>query len=125
MIHQKNETKNCLECGKSLKGRVDKKFCDDYCRNNYNNKQKLADSGVVRLINNVLAKNRRILQSLLPADKETNKTTRDNLLLKGFSFKYLTHIYTTKTGKAYYYCYEYGYLPIDNDWFLIVRKKEE
>jgi hypothetical protein len=125
MIHQKNETKNCLECGKSLKGRVDKKFCDDYCRNSYNNKLKLADSGVVRLINNVLAKNRRILQSLLPEDKETNKTTRDNLLLKGFSFKYLTHIYTTKTGKAYYYCYEYGYLPIDNDWFLIVRKKEE
>jgi hypothetical protein len=125
MIHQKNEVKNCLECGKPLKGRVDKKFCDDYCRNNYNNKQKLADSGVVRLINNVLAKNRRILQSLLPADKETNKTTRDNLLLKGFSFKYLTHIYTTKTGKAYYYCYEYGYLPIDNDWYLIVRKKED
>jgi hypothetical protein len=125
MIHQKNETKNCLECGKSLKGRVDKKFCDDYCRNSYNNKLKLADSGVVRLINNVLAKNRRILQSLLPEDKETNKTTRDNLLLKGFSFKYLTHIYTTKTGKAYYYCYEYGYLPIDNDWYLIVRKKED
>jgi predicted nucleic acid-binding Zn ribbon protein len=125
MLDAKLSGKNCLACNKPIKGRSDKKFCDDYCRNNYNNQLKVADSGIVRLINNTLAKNRRILQSLLPADKETNKATRDNLLLKGFSFKYLTHIYTTKTGKDYYYCYEYGYLPLENDWYLIVRRKEE
>ena len=50
---------------------------------------------------------------------------KDKLQRLGFQFKYLTHIYTTKTGKTYYYCYDYGYLPLDNDWFLIVKKKEE
>ena len=30
--------KKCLECESPLVGRVDKKFCSDYCRNSYNNK---------------------------------------------------------------------------------------
>jgi hypothetical protein len=125
MLHQKQEPKNCLTCDKSIRGRSDKKFCDDYCRNNYNNQLKTANSGQVRLINNVLAKNRRILEGLLTSDKETAKASRDQLLLKGFSFIYITHTYTTKSGKTYFYCYEYGYLPIDNDWYLIVKRKEE
>lgn len=125
MLQVKTEPRACLACGKPLKGRSDKKFCDDYCRNNYNNQLKASDSGIVRLINNTLAKNRRILQTLLPFDKETAKATREQLLLKGFTFKYITHIYTTKTGKTYHYCYDYGFLPLDNDWFLIVRKKDD
>jgi predicted nucleic acid-binding Zn ribbon protein len=121
------DTKNCLACGKPLKGRIDKKFCDDYCRNNYNNQQKAkgSHSGFVRNINNALLKNRKILESILPDTEETAKANRDKLMRLGFQFKYLTHIYTTKTGKTYYFCYDYGYLPLENDWFLIVRKKEE
>ena len=30
-----------------------------------------------------------------------------------------------KTGKIYFYCYEYGYLPLENDWYLLVRRKQE
>ena len=30
--------KKCLDCGDSLRGRTDKKFCSDQCRNSYNNK---------------------------------------------------------------------------------------
>ena len=125
MLHQKPEPKYCLSCGEPIKGRSDKKFCNDYCRNNYNNQLKSATHSQVRIINNVLAKNRRILQTLLPDDKETVKTNREQLLLKSFSFMYITHTYTTKTGKTYFFCYDYGYLPLDNDWFLIVKKKEE
>jgi hypothetical protein len=122
---QPKEPKNCLFCDKLLKGRSDKKFCDDYCRAAYNNELKSITNGQVKNVNNVLAKNRRILEELLPAGEEMIKTTREKLLQKGFLFKYITHLYTTKTGKTYYYCYEYGYLPLDNDWYLIVRRKEE
>ncbi len=120
------EKRACLACGKPLKGRIDKKFCDDYCRNNYNNQQKAkgSHSSLVRNINNALLKNRKILESVLQDKEETAKANKEKLLRLGFQFKYLTHIYTTKTGKAYYYCYDYGYLPLDNDWFLIVRNKE-
>lgn len=121
------KSKTCLACGEVLRGRVDKKFCNDYCRNNFNNLQKAkgAQSSLVRNINNALLKNRKILESLLPDTEETAKANRDKLQRLGFQFRYLTHIYTTKTGKTYYYCYDYGYLPLDNDWFLIVRKKED
>ncbi|OSZ81676.1 hypothetical protein CAP36_09045 [Chitinophagaceae bacterium IBVUCB2] len=122
-----SEVKSCLACGKTIKGRADKKFCDDYCRNNYNNLQKAKGnhSSLVRNINNALLKNRKVLESILPEAEETAKANKDKLQRLGFQFKYLTHIYTTKTGKTYYYCYDYGYLPLDNDWFLVVKKKEE
>ena len=121
------EIRKCLECGAVLKGRVDKKFCNDYCRNNFNNRQKSigSHSSLVRNINNALLKNRKVLESLLREGEETAKANKDKLLRLGFHFRYMTHTYTTRTGKTYYYCYDHGYLPLDNDWYLIVRKKEE
>lgn len=123
---EKDTKKVCLACGATIKGRADKKFCNDYCRNNYNNEQKAkgSHSSLVRNINNALLKNRKVLESVLPEGEETAKASKDKLLRLGYQFKYLTHIYTTKTGKTYFYCYDYGYLPLDNDWFLVVRRKE-
>jgi hypothetical protein len=120
------ETRSCRACGNSLKGRVDKKFCDDYCRNNFNNRLRSRSdySALVRNINNALLKNRKLLESLLPADQETAKTTRAHLQLLGFHFKYFTHLYITKTGKVYHYCYDHGYIQLENDWVLVVRKRE-
>lgn len=122
-----SETKTCLACNKIVKGRIDKKFCDDYCRNNYNNTQKSkgSHSVYVRNINNTLLKNRKILESLLPETEEMAKTTHDKLLQKGFVFKYHTHIYKNKKEQTYFFCYDYGYLPLENNWYLLVKRKEE
>ncbi|HRG23885.1 MAG TPA: hypothetical protein PLL23_05825 [Chitinophagaceae bacterium] len=121
------EKRSCLSCGNQLRGRVDKKFCNDYCRNSYNNVQKARNgySPVVRNINNALIKNRRILANVLSDRMETARANRDKLLRLGFHFGYQTHVYTTKTGRCYYYCYDYGYLALENDWYLIVKKKED
>jgi len=92
------EPKSCLSCGELLKGRIDKKFCNDYCRNNYNNQQKAkgSHSGYVRNINNTLMKNRKILEGILPDGEETAKANKDKLQRLGFHFRYMTHTYTTK-----------------------------
>lgn len=119
------EQKSCLACGKQLKGRSDKKFCDDYCRNNYNNLLKADANNLVRNINNVLKKNRRILEQLLPEGEEMTKAPKQKLLNLGFQFRYMTHTYTNKKGNVYYFCYEYGYLPLENDWYLVVQRKED
>lgn len=118
------EIKECLSCGKTIQGRVDKKFCDDYCRNTYNNQLKAFSNNLIRNINNALKKNRNILLGLLVDNGDTVKTTREKLLKMGFQFKYTTHTYTNKKGNVYGYCYDYGYLELDNDWYLIVRIKE-
>lgn len=114
--------KKCLECGEEIRGRADKKFCSDLCRNAHNNKLNSDTTNYVRNVNNILRKNRRILENLIP--EETAKTTKNKLLQKGFNFQYYTNTYTTKKGKAYYFCYEYGYLPIDNDFYFLVKRKE-
>ena len=115
--------RTCTSCGEVLKGRIDKKFCDDYCRNNYNNeqKEKLGYGKIVRTINSTLLKNRKILQGMIT--EETAKIHKDRLLAMGFQFNYITHTYLTRSGKLYSYCYDYGYLPLGNDWYLIVKKK--
>lgn len=118
------ETRLCLSCSKPLKGRTDKKFCDDYCRNNYNNQLKAHNSNLVRNINNALGKNRRILDSLFVPGEEMAKTTKEKLLQKGFQFKYITHLYSNKKGNTYFFCYDLGYLPLENDWYLVVRRRE-
>ncbi|MET0391517.1 MAG: hypothetical protein ABW019_00195 [Chitinophagaceae bacterium] len=120
-----SDGKLCLACGKPVKGRADKKFCDDYCRNSYNNQLKSGSNNYVRNINNALKKNRRILEELLPENEETAKTSRDKLQQLGFQFKYYTHVYTNHKGNTYHFCYEYGYLPLENDWFLVVKRKRE
>jgi hypothetical protein len=117
--------KLCLNCNKSVRGRTDKKFCDDFCRNNYNNQLKSNTTNLVRNINNALGKNRRILENLFIAGEEMAKTTRDKLLQKGFQFKYITHTYTNKKGNTYFFCYDIGYLPLESNWYLLVKRKEE
>ncbi|MBX2934706.1 MAG: hypothetical protein KF825_10695 [Ferruginibacter sp.] len=122
---EQKDTKTCLFCKKPVKGRSDKKFCDDYCRAAYNNELKSAANNYIRNVNNALGKNRRILESLLPETESTVKANKDKLIEKGFQFKYHTHQYTAKNGNTYFYCYEYGYLPLDNNWYLIVKRTEE
>jgi|SRR6478672_11935465 len=117
------ETKLCLSCGKTVRGRTDKKFCDDYCRNNYNNQLKAGPTNLMRNINNALGKNRRLLEELL-GNEDMVKSNREKLLQKGFHFKYFTHQYNNKKGQTYFFIYEMGYLPLENDWFLIVKRKE-
>ena len=113
--------KTCLACGKPVKGRSDKKFCDDFCRNTYNNQLKSGDNNYVRNVNNCLRRNRRILEAILPETEKMVRISKDKLLQQGFQFKYLTHNYKNAKGNIYFFCYDYGYLPLEQDWYLVVR----
>lgn len=119
-----NQTVHCLTCEKPVKGRTDKKFCDDYCRNSYNNQLKSTTVNLVRNINNALGKNRRILEASFKIEEEMTKITKEKLLQQGFQFKYFTHTYTNKKGNVYFFCYDIGYLLLENDWYLLVRRRE-
>lgn len=115
--------RHCLACGRVLKGRPDKKFCDDYCRNNYNNQRNSDQNNLVRNINNILRKNRRILEGLIPAGEETRTVKLESLSREGFDFIYHTHQYQNQKGQVYFFNYEYGYLLLDEDRVLVVKRK--
>ncbi len=114
------ENRTCLDCNEIVRGRTDKKFCNDQCRNNYNN-QRNTDTLLVRSTNTILRKNRRILEELNPTGK--TKVSKKKLQTKGFNFDYITRVYQTQTNTTYRFCYEYGYLTLNNDEILLVRKE--
>ncbi len=119
MIEQQ---KFCLECNIGIRGRADKKFCSDHCRNAYNNNLNRDSKNLVRVINNRLRKNYRILDSL-PLKEGKTSTTKAKLLDKGFDFEFFTNLYTTKKGSTYYFVYDLGYLPLDKDYYMIVKRE--
>ena len=114
--------KKCPECGDKIIGRVDKKFCSDGCRNAYNNRINKDSKNLIRNTNNRLRKNYRILEDLNPAKK--TKTSRAKLIERGFDFNYFTSIYTTKIGTIYYFVYNQGYLPLDGDFYALVKRDD-
>jgi len=116
--------KQCLSCGKPLKGRIDKKFCDDYCRTQYNNQLKAEDSAVIKKINAILRQNRRLLERIIAPGEEMGKCPKQKLLDGGYNFQYMTHQYTNKKGNVYSFCYEYGFLPLEGDWMLVVKRQQ-
>ncbi|WP_398455267.1 hypothetical protein AB3466_02245 [Sphingobacterium thalpophilum] len=114
--------RTCLECGQTVRGRSDKRFCDDSCRNAYNNKLNSDQTNLVRNVNNILRKNRRILLETLNGEGMV-KVQQEKLKRKGFDFKFHTHTYVNSKGQVYNFIYEMGYLILENNWILPVRKK--
>jgi len=115
----KNRT--CLECGMILKGRSDQKFCNDHCRSAYNNRKFSESNHTIRLINRILKKNRKILESLNP----DGKIIIPEYLLskKGFDFHYHTHTYINRRGQTCYFCYEEGYVKLGKNLYRLIRRK--
>lgn len=114
--------RTCLECSTKLNGRKDQKFCGDYCRNSYNNRLNEDANNYMRRINNILRKNRRILDTLNPSGKKTVDAL--SLAEEGFNFHYFTNIYETKKGDTYYFCYDRGYIKLEDNKFMLVHKQE-
>ena len=81
------EKRECLECKEPVKGRVDKKFCSDYCRNAYNNNVNKDSKNLIRNINNRLRKNYKILSDLNHFWK--NKGVENQIVRQGIRFSVL------------------------------------
>lgn len=122
LINKAMEKRECKECGQQLRGRKDQKFCSDYCRNTFNNRLNEDATKYIRRINNILRKNRRILDQLNPNGKVTVEGI--TLAEEGFNFHYYTNIYVTKTGSNYYFCYDQGYRKVDDDRYMLVHKQD-
>jgi len=113
------EKRLCPVCNDPILGRVDKKFCSDQCRNSFNNERYSNTSAHVQKVNRLLKKNHSILIALNTSGK--TKVSRTKLLQEGFDFNYFTSIYETQKGNTYRLCYDQGYLPLADDFYLLIR----
>jgi hypothetical protein len=95
----------CLECGAGLKGRSDKKFCDSFCRNNFHNQQNAKHNNLTRKVNNILSRNRKILEYL---SQKNCYCSEPELYQSGFDIRFFTH--KQEVGNQIYICcYDFGY----------------
>ena len=115
--------KYCLECGEHLRGRVDKKYCTDFCRNAYNNRLNCNINNYVRNVNFILKKNRRILESMMLS--KNPKVPKAMLIELGFNFQYFTHREILGKGAIFNYCYDLGYQHSEKEIVLLVKRHED
>jgi hypothetical protein len=113
------QDRQCLECGKKVSGRVDKKFCSDPCRVAYYNKNGAAQKDIVKKTNQILLSNYRTLLKFNKSGK--TKVKAQTLIRSAFDFHVFTGMFLSPNG-TYYYCYDQGYLKIDGDIYLLVEK---
>lgn len=113
---------HCQECQQELgRGRSDRKFCDELCRNAYHNKQKIFESKETKRVRLILNKNRRILRTLLKNEREKVIAT-ERLLRLGYDFDYLTHRKLSATYQyEYTYCFDYGYRVVKEGTLKVVK----
>lgn len=98
----------CQYCHHEVKGRSDKKFCNESCRNAFYNEGNKQQNNLMRNITNILRKNRRIIRDLL-GDNSLANVHKDDLLNNGFRKEYHTHVLVSKQGNRIYCCFEYGF----------------
>lgn len=116
------EKRYCQCCTQILHGRLDKKFCDDGCRNTFNNQQNSTQNKEMRIINSILKKNRVILLDKLPEGRRQVRISKDQLLFAGFNFKYMTHQSALPSGQLAQFCYELGWVALEKNRCLIIHQ---
>lgn len=106
------DIRNCLECGKDLKGRVGKKYCDQACKSAYHNRHQRFGEITINQTNRILRHNRSILKTLSPEGKATiRKEVLDQM---GYDYRHFTGLYRS-SKLLYYLIYDFAFSPIEDD----------
>jgi len=118
------DIRNCLECGKDLKGRLGKKYCDPACKSAYHNSHTNEAEAEIKKVNRIIRHNRSILKLLSPEGKATvRKEVLDQL---SYDYRFFTGLFKSKNN-LYYLVYDYAFSPILDgvkEKVLIVKKQE-
>lgn len=114
--------RNCLTCNNTIRGRADKKFCNDYCRSTFNNKHDHAKLSHIRTITNTLLKNRKVLEKW--AINRTTPVNLHELLSDGLNLAYFTHCINHPLGNPSNFCYDFGYQLLPNNQCRILTTKQ-
>lgn len=102
-----NQQEACRHCGRQIRGRVDKAYCNNDCRTAYHNKRRRENkemrfNGSLELVK----KNRQLLKFLYALQEPADV---DCLLSMGFSFHLYSHELVHLSGKKYRFCLDHGY----------------
>jgi len=115
-------TQTCLYCQAPLKGRTDKRFCDNQCKSAYHNGKPDSKENYIKEINKQLRRNRSALRYACPQGKATVR--KDFLEKLGMNFKYNTHDWKSQSGTIYQFCYDYGYAQVEDPLKVLIIQQQ-
>lgn len=97
----------CIDCGNRIRGRTDKKFCNDHCRSHHHNALNRGRNNVFKEVNHILRKNTGILEQFI--QQGVSQIGKQTLAATGFDFNYFTNMISVPGGSTYYGIYHYAY----------------
>ena len=117
--------RKCLYCQNPIQGRSDKIYCNVYCKSALQYQKSKQGKSEYSRIDRVLKHNRQILKKYNKAGKSIIR--RADLVNQGFNPNYFTHYWKSKAGKVYLFCYEFGFLEIEQKGvkkYLLIQHQE-
>ncbi len=120
-LRKHSQIKLCLFCSKPLKGRSDKKFCDEQCKNQYHNLAVEDGEKTYKRVLKILRKNRQVLKELL-GEQSSVVLTKEKLVARGYDPDFLTHFKEVGAAKRrYYFTFDYGYREEGDENVKVVK----
>jgi len=114
----------CPICKELIKGRSDKRFCCNQCKNEYHIRLRQVTRIATIDTDRILHRNRSILLEIMGKVSQKKKIARDVLDQKQFNFDYITGYYINKQGKTYHYVYDFAWMLFSDREILIIRRKQ-
>lgn len=102
----------CQYCGKPIKGRSDKRFCNDDCRNHYNRherQEKTKPHPNTQEIFRIIRKNYILLKALAKPDALSTNYYDETITELGINQNFCTSAHLDADGKLWRYCFDYGW----------------
>lgn len=103
----------CICCGETIKGRKDKIYCSPKCRSAAQYETRMLHEQFYLQVDRQLKTNRKILKRYNKSGYSTLR--KEKLIEEGFNPKYFTHYWKNSKGQVYLFCYDFGFLEIDQN----------
>jgi len=113
--------RQCPICKSSIVGRSDKKFCSATCKSTYHKKLLKHTERHTAKVDDILHRNRSILQELLGKKCDEMNMPREQLDAKKFNFRYVTGYHENSMNKIVNYVYDFSWV-IFSDGNVLVRR---
>jgi len=118
---ESNGNCGCLECGKEMYGRKDKKFCSLGCKNTYNNRRLRSIRRHKDDVIQKLSKNYELLESMLSLGQSS--VNLEELSRSGFDGKYVTSCRRGQNKHEECECFDIVYFRSESKIFNLHRKR--
>lgn len=116
-----NSPKLCPVCEAPIRGRIDKIYCSIACKSMAQYEQRQEKETVFLRVDKQLKTNRKILKKYNRSGKTIIRRTK--IHQEGFDPKYFTHYWKNKNGDVYFFCYDFGFLKIQENQANILKNK--